>query len=108
MNLKAWLSGVFVLLTGMICYGQKISDNVSKEICQCIEQKLPTISDNVQLKDSVNACLGQGMATDMNGLLKEYKMNGKITVERVREVRDRLWRKLEENCESFKRVASAP
>ena len=107
MNLKFWIAGVILTFIGTFCYGQKSSDNVSNAICRCIEEKVPKIADVSNLKDSVNACFAQGMATDMGGLRNEYKMKSDgITVEQIREVRDKLWRKLEKNCESFKKVVA--
>ena len=107
MNLTVRIAGAFILFTTVISYGQKSSDNVSREICKCIDTKLPAISENANLKDSVNACFGKGLATDINGLLKEYKMKGNsITVEQIREVRARLRRKLEQDCETFKKIIS--
>lgn len=98
------MSPILVLLA-TFSYGQKSSDKVADEICKCIEAKIPNITENQHLKDTVNACFGKGMATDFAGLRKEYKMKGEgITVEQVREIRDRLWKKLEKNCERFKKV----
>lgn len=105
MKLKASIISLILLSMGTIAYGQKSSDKVSSEICKCIEDKIPDIGGNLHLKDSVNACFGQGMATDMAGLRKEYKMKSDgITVEQIREIRDRLWKKLEKDCENFKKA----
>ena len=107
MNLTVRIAGAFILFTTVISYGQKSSDNVSREICKCIDAKLSAISDNANLKDSVRACFGKGMATDINGLLKEYKIKGNsITIEQIREVGARLSRKLEQDCETFKKIVS--
>jgi hypothetical protein len=106
MKIKVWTFSVILLSIGTIAYGQS-SDKVSSGICKCIEDKIPSITDYLHLKDSVNACFGQGMATDMEGLRKEYKMRGDgITREQIREIRDRLWRKLEKDCEKFRKVAA--
>jgi hypothetical protein len=107
MNIKLKICTIAIILLSMgtISYGQKTSDKVSNVICKCIDEKITIISDNVHLKDSVNACFGQGMATDIAGLRKEYKMKSDgITVEQIREIRDRLWGKLEKNCEKFKKL----
>jgi hypothetical protein len=105
--LKVWTIGMILLLIATISFGQKSSDNASKKICKCVEDKIPIITDNLHLKDSVNACFGQGMAAEMEGLRKEYRVKGNgITVEQVREMRDRLWRKLERECEQFKKAVA--
>jgi hypothetical protein len=96
---------VILLSIGTVSYGQKSSDKVRDEICKCLEKKIPSMTENVHVKDSINACLGQGMATDMEGLRKEYKMKDEgITVEQIVAIRDRLWKKLEKNCEKFKEI----
>ncbi|SHG54820.1 hypothetical protein SAMN04488109_0772 [Chryseolinea serpens] len=105
MTLKVWTISIILLSMGTISYGQKSSDRVSNEICKCLEIKIPIMAENVHVKDSINACLGQGMATDMEGLRKEYKMKDEgITVEQIVAIRDRLWKKLEKRCEKFKEI----
>jgi hypothetical protein len=107
MKLKVLTITAICLSIGTIAYGQKSSDKVSSGICKCIDDKIPSIADNLHLQDSVDACFAQGMATDFEGLRKEYKMKGDgITVEQIREIRDRLWGKLEKGCEKFKRVVA--
>jgi hypothetical protein len=59
MVLKVWTIGMILLLIATISFGQKSSDNASKKICKCIEDKIPIITDNLHLKDSVNVCFGQ-------------------------------------------------
>lgn len=107
MGSKVWTIVGTLLLVGTISYGQNSSENASKAICKCIEEKVPAIDEKFHLKDSVKACLARGMAMDMDGLRKDYRMrrNG-ITVEQVREIRDRLWRRLEKDCGKFKKVVA--
>jgi len=105
MKLKICTIIAVLVSIATISYGQKTSDKVSDAICNCLEKKIPSVAENVHLKDSVNACFGQGMATDMEGLRKEYKMKDEgTTVELVVAIRDRLWKKLEKNCEKFKEI----
>ena len=87
-----------------ISVAQQIERKVTSQICECIDMK--KLSKNVILKDSLNKCFGDAMAMGMlAGLREELKMDGEgITVEQIREIRDRLWRNLDKDCRAFRKV----
>jgi hypothetical protein len=87
------------LLLAINAFGQKSSEKASKDICECVEKKLPN-TDQLHIKDSVNSCFGQAMAMHMAGLNKEFKIES-VTVESVMETRDRLLKILRKKCVSF-------
>jgi len=106
MKLKTCVIGAALLLTATLGYSQKASDKVVQYICDCVERKIPTVLAELHLRDSVNACLGQGITIDRDGLWKEYKLKKGTTVELIREVGRRLWQKSEAECEKFREVAA--
>jgi hypothetical protein len=108
MNLKFCYALPVILLSVVTAsYGQISSAVVTEKICKCINLKTSGITDNFTLRDSVDACFAQGMASNFGGLKEEYKMVGAgITVEEIREIKDRLWKKLEKDCEPFRKVVA--
>ncbi len=97
--MKIFALAAFLLLT-TYSFGQKSSEKASKDICECVEKKLP-LTEQVHLKDSVNSCFGEVMAVHMEELMKEFKIKS-ITVESVWETRDRLLKVLRKKCPYFK------
>jgi hypothetical protein len=89
----------FLLLT-IKSFGQKSSEKASRDICKCVEKKLPG-TDQLHVKDSVNSCFGQAMVVHMDGLHKEFKIKS-TTVESIWETRDRLLKILRKKCVYFK------
>jgi hypothetical protein len=108
MNLKFYCVIPAILLSVVTASHAQISSAVvTEKICKCIDVKTSGIADNFTLKDSVDACFAQGMASNFGGLKEEYKMEGAgITVEEIREIKDRLWKKLEKDCGSFRKVVA--
>jgi len=97
--MRTLLLGTFLLLT-INSFGQKSSEKASKDICECVEKKLPN-TEQLHIKDSVNSCFGQAMAVHMAGLNKEFKIKS-VTVESIIETRDRLLKILRKKCVYFK------
>ncbi len=95
---KLFLS-IFLILS-INSFGQKSSEKASKDICECVEKKLPN-TDQLHVKDSVNSCFGQAMAVHMEELNKEFKVKS-ITVESIWETRERLLKILQKKCVYFK------
>jgi hypothetical protein len=103
--MKSYVLGITTLLIGfsVTSYGQKTSDVISQEICKCLEIKISRVAKE-QLRDSVNSCFGKGMALDTPGLFKEYGLKEEYTVENIQAIGIKLKRKLEEDCEAYKKL----
>lgn len=73
MNLIKISFFVFAGLMFAPVYSQRVIKKVSKEICDCMN-KIDQKAKAVDLKQEIEACLMQGMMSDIEGLKKKYKI----------------------------------
>jgi hypothetical protein len=67
----ALLAGAVLVFTPS--FSQKVTKKVTKEICDCFN-KIDVKSPNEALKQESDACMMQGIMNNLEGLVKEYKI----------------------------------
>lgn len=73
MNLIKVSFFVFAVLMFAPAYSQKVTKKVTKEICECMD-KIDQSAKATILQQESEACIMQSMISNIEGLMKEYKI----------------------------------
>lgn len=80
--------------------GQKVTNAVADSVCHCLENSLPT-ANPYDVRGTVSRCVGSAMASELNALLAEHKLE-RTTVENVKYVQRKLEARMAKKCKVYK------